>query len=75
MGIGGVWWTLGHPEGSGEGLGCRPAHRHVSGNQGRGSSMKTRGAFPRGLRSYRRKQGQGRVDDTIDAIASVTLCW
>lgn len=43
--------------------------------QGRGSSMKTRGTLSRGLQSYRRKPGQGQVDDTTDAIASVTMCW
>lgn len=36
MGVGGVWWTLSHPEGAGVGPGCRPARRHVSGNPGEG---------------------------------------
>lgn len=36
MRVGGVWGTLSHPDGAGVGLGCRPAHKHVSGNPGEG---------------------------------------
>lgn len=42
--------------------------------QGRGSSMRARGTLSRGLRSCCRKQGQGQVDDTIDAVASALTC-